>query len=162
MPVPFLSTLSLSARRFYPIIQRAVREGLSANAIQTLLSDIRPGLRRTVILQIVRRERGIIQAGARLRNLRRDRMPDPRRLPEALTKLRRAFSFTVELRGVDTATQAPIERFVTVSLDNLRTRERIEEIAEGFLSTEEERYKFDVELVLLQTGIKAGVLGTII
>lgn len=162
MPPPFLSTLSARARRAYPIIVRGVREGLNSIQIGSVLAAGEGNIRRTSLLGIMRRVRNIETVGVQLRFLKRTAFPDPRRLPEALTKLRRAFSFTVRLRGIAIDTGQAIERFVTVSLDNPRSRDAMERIAEGFASEKRDPYGFDLEEVLLMTGVKAGAPGTLL
>lgn len=161
MVLPFLSTLSARARQAYPIIQRGVSEGLSARAIQTTLSSAGLGIRRQTLLDTVRRIKDVEGRGQRLRFIRSDRTPDPRRLPEALTTLRRSFSFRVELRGVDFGTGDPFTRFVTVALDKPLTRQEIERKAEQFILDEPKRYGIDIETVLLVHGSKAGPEGTL-
>jgi len=160
--LPFLSTLTRTARRAFPIIQGAVRRGLSANRIQSLLSSVKLGIRRTSLLDLIRREKGIEIGAANLRAVRRDRIPDPRRMPEALTTLKRAFSFKVRLQGIDTSTGEDIDRFVQVSLDRPRTRGDIEDLGASFAFEDPERYGIDLTSVTLQSGVKAGFPGTIL
>lgn len=162
MPLPLLATLSGRARLAYPIIQRGVREGLSSRAINTILQDTIGGLRRTSLLSIMRAERGVALAGSRLQALRRDFTPDPTRLPDSLTKLRRGFSFTVRIRGFDLGTGEDVTRFVTVALDDPLTRAEIENIGLGFIEEDLERYGVAVTEVLLQRGMKAGEEGTLL
>ena len=155
--------MSARARRQFPIIRRAVREGLSTNQIQTLLRATElGGIRRTDLLALVRGERGIREAGAQLRFLTRNSVPDPRRIPEALTKMRRSFSFTVRIRGVDVTTGTTIERFVNVSLNNPASRNTIEQIGFDFSQPEPGQYGFAVTEVLLVSAIKAGPPGTLL
>ena len=162
MPPPLLTTLPGRARQAFPIIQRGVREGLSANSILTVLRSQNLGIRRQTLLDIVRSERGVIAAGSRLRSLNRNFFPDPRRLPDALTKIRRAFSFTVELRGFDLGTGESIDQSVNVSLDNVLTRNEIENRALNFIDADTERYGIAVTDVILQRGVKAGEQGTLL
>lgn len=160
MPPPLLSTLSARARTAFPIIQGGVRQGLSANVIQGVLRSQNLGIRRQSLLDIIRGVRGIEVAGARLRTLRRDFTPDPRRLPDALTKLRRPFSFTVRISGFDLSTGEDIVRHVNVSLDDPLTRGQIENIGLSFIDADSERYGLAVTDVLLESGVKAGEEGT--
>ena len=162
MPPPILSTLSAGARRAYPIIQGGVRQGLSANAIQRVLQAEGLGIRRQTLLTIIRAERGIETASIQLRTMRRDFIPDPRRLPDALTKLRRPFSFQVRIRGFDLSTGETIDRFVSVSLDDPLTRAEIENLGLSFIEEDMERYGIAVTSVLLDRGVKAGVEGTLL
>lgn len=162
MTGPFLSGVPPRARRAYPIIQGGARRGLSSREIQRLLQAADLGIRRQTLLDIIRREKGIEAAGAQLRFLRRDRIPDPRRIPEALTRTLRAFSFKVRLRGFLADTGEAIERFVNVALDRPRTRGEIENIAEGFLQIEADRYPFELTEVLLFEAVKGGRFGTLL
>ena len=162
MPPPFLGTLSARARRAYPIIQRGVREGLSSQQIMGVLARGEGGIRRQSLLDIMRFERNIAVSGQGLRTMRRDFTPDPRRLPDALTKLRRPFSFQVKIRGFDLSTGEDITRFVNVSLDNPLTRAEIENIGLGFIEEDMERYGLAVTDVILDRGVKAGVEGTLL
>jgi hypothetical protein len=157
----FLDFLSAAARASYPFIQRGVREGLSANAIQKSLSANDIHLRRTTILDLVRRERELVSAGSSLKFLNRNARPDPRRLPEALTSLRRQYSFTVEVRGTSLSNGESRVQNVTVVSDRLLTRGEIEDVAEGFATDGGERYGMNVDSLLLTRGMKAGALGTI-
>jgi len=134
---------------------------LTANQIQTVLRSQGLGIRRQSLLDIVRGVRGIEVAGARLRTLRRNFTPDPRRLPDALTKIRRAFSFEVRISGIDLSTGEDIVRHVSVSLDDPLTRSQIENIGLGFIEEELERYGLAVTDVLLTSGVKAGEEGTL-
>lgn len=162
MPPPLLSTLGARAREAFPIIQRGVREGLSANAILTVLRSQNLGIRRQTLLDIVRAEQGVISSGRQLRSLRRDLFPDPRRLPDALTKLRRPFSFTVRLRGFDLGTGESIDQNISVSLDNVLPRGEIESRAVNFIDADTERYGIAITDVLLLRGVKAGEQGTLL
>lgn len=162
MTAPFLSTVSDRARRAYPIIVRGTRTGLSTREIQRLLTGADLGIRRQTLLDIIRREKGIEAAGAELRFVRRDRIPDPRRIPEALTRTLRSFSFKVRLRGILADTGELFERFVNVALDRPITRGAIENIAEGFVAVEAERYPFELTDVLLVEAVKGGRFGTLL
>lgn len=162
MPPPLLSTLSGRARQAYPIIRRGVREGLSGNQIQTLLRAADLGIRRLSMQAIVRAERGVQVAGAQLRFLNRRFTPDPRRIPEALTTLRRAFSFTVRIRGVDTQTGEDVERFVNISINRPISRASLEQIGFDFSQPEPEQYGLAVTEVLLIEAVKAGPAGTLL
>ena len=161
MPPPLLSTLSQRARTAFPIIRGGVARGLSANSIQSLLRAEGLGIRRTDLLSIIRAERGIEVAASRLRTMRRDRSPDPRRLPDALHKIRRAFSFDVKISGFDLETGADVTQFVNVALDDPLTRGEIENLALSLIDAQAQRYGFAVTDVIIERGLKAGVEGTV-
>lgn len=162
MPPPLIFTLGKRARAAFPIIQRGVREGISANSIQTILRASNMGIRRQTLLDIIRAERGVISAGKDLRNIRLGFVPDPRRLPEALTKMRRSFSFTVRITGTDVSTGEALIQNISVALDKPLTRSQIESIAVDFIEADFERYGLDITEVLLVSGVKAGPDGTLL
>ena len=120
------------------------------------------GIRRQTLLDIIRAERGVISAGKDLRNIRLGFVPDPRRLPEALTKMRRSFSFTVRITGTDVSTGEALIQNISVALDKPLTRSQIESIAVDFIEADFERYGLDITEVLLVSGVKAGPDGTLL
>ena len=162
LTVPFLSTFSKSARLFYPIAVKAVANNVSAN--QAIGAFLASGgrIRRQSALQVMRAVAGVEEAGAQLQFLRLNFAPDPRRLPEALTELRRAFSFRVRISGTDISTGDPFERFVTVALDDVASRQDIEQMATSFVFQDRERYGIDLDNVQLMSGSKAGPQGTLL
>jgi len=156
-----LSALSASARLAYPAIVRGVREGLSLNRLQAALQEANLGIRRATLLSLMQRERALVSAGESMRFLPRAARPDPARLPEALTILRRQFSFTVELRGRSLQTGERTTQHVTVASDRLLTRAEIEDVAERFGQQGGERYGMEVERVLFVKAMKAGAGGVL-
>lgn len=161
MAIPLLAGVSSRARRAYPIIQRAVREGVSANQTQFLLQRNGLGIRRQVLLDLRRAAQGIEAARPALRNLGRSRLPNPARLPEAVTKIRRAFSFQLEVSGQSLTTGERMTRFVTVATDTLLTRAALEDLAGRTVAGDTDAYEFDLDSVQLTGGLRAGAFGTI-
>ena len=160
MPPPLLETLNPRQRRAFPIIQGGVARGLTGNQIGRLLRLQDLGINNVVLQRIIRAERGVEIASARLRSMPRHLAPDPRRLPDALHKILRPFSFRVKIRGFDLNTGEGAERFVNVVLDDILTRGEIENMGLGFIDIDKEGYGFAVTDVLLDRGVKAGVEGT--
>jgi hypothetical protein len=109
---------------------------------------------------IVAKEREIQRLGSALRFLNRDSTPNPFRLPEALTTLRRAFSFTVEVRGFLVDTGERVTQNVTVTSSTLLTRAAMEELAIEAVTSGAERYGMEVESAIPIRGTRAGALGT--
>ena len=162
MPLPFLLTLTKLARFAYPIIQKGVRAGLASRPLAKALTQAGLGIRRSTLLDIMRRERKIVQHGLNMRFLPLKRMPNPLKLPTALTKLRRAYSYTIELRGRLIDTQELITRQVTVASSKLLTREAAENIASGYLMDTPEAYGMELDKAQLINVMKAGELGTLL
>ena len=160
MAISFLHNLSKTARAAYPIIQRGVREGLSANRLAEVLKSQGLGLRRESLLDIVRAERGVVESSDRLRFLNQNARPNPAHLKEALTKTRRNYTFTVELRGTNKLTGASMIQHVTVATDRLLTRSEIESAGERLGQRGSDRYGIDIDTAILTRGTKAGAEGT--
>ncbi len=159
MAVPFLLTLSARARAASPLIRRGVREGVSSRALTRILQEAGLGIRRQTLLGIMRAVQGEVAIGPVLSALGVDRRPNPFRLPPALTKIRRAFSFAVRVRGAESDTGLEVERFVTVTSDTVPTRREIEALAEQAIESDLDRYKLIVADVLLVGGLRAGAPG---
>ena len=162
MPVPFLSTLTKSARFAYPIIQRGVREGLASRSIATALSEAGLGIRRSILLDIMRRERSLVKHALNMRFLPRNRMPNPLRLPTSITKLRRAYSYVIEAFGTDLGTGQLRKQTITVSSSKLLTRGDAENLAEQYAQGQYDSGQLEVDRVMLVNVMKAGELGTVL
>lgn len=161
MAIPFLAGLSVAARSAYPIILRGVSEGLSGNAIQRVLSTVGPGLRRSVMQNVINRIQGVERANINLRFVRKDRTPNPARLAEALHKIRRNFSFTIEVRGTAIDTGENILQHITVATDAPFARELMEQQAIDVVQAGKRKYEILVESALLIGGLRAGSAGTL-
>ncbi len=161
MAVPLLQTLSRIARAAWPIIQRGVREGLSANKIGAVLRTQGLGIRRQTLLQITGAERKIWTHGLSLRFLPFSATPNLRKLPVALSKIRRQYSFVVSLTGRSRLTGLPMVQNVTVSTDVGMSRQAIEAVGEEMGIAGKERYDLVLEKVLLISGLRAGAPGLI-
>ena len=159
MVAPFLLGLSSRARRASPIIRRGVREGVSSRALTGILQRAGLGIRRQTLLDIMRLVEGEAAIGPVLSALGVNRRPNPLRLPPALTKIRRAFSFTVRVSGLDVDTGASSERFVTVTTDTLLTRGEIETLASQAIEADRGRYPLQEVEFLLTGGLRSGALG---
>ncbi len=155
MPIPLSLTLTARARRLLPIIEGGVTAGLSSRSINAAITTATgSGLRRQVLLDIMRELRGVQIAGEALQFVRLDRVPNPLRVPTALTPIRRAFGSTVRIVGSLFDTGEGVTRFVQVTHDGVLTRGEIEAIAEGFIEDEEAEYGIDLQSVLLVRQVK--------
>ncbi len=159
MATPLLSTLSRTARTAWPIIQRGVREGLSANKIASVLKTQQLGIRRDTLLTLARAERAIWEHGQRLKFLPMKATPRLDALPVALSKIRRRYSFTVRLTGRSELTGQPLIQNVTISTDIGMSREELESMAEDMGIEGKSRYGLQLDNVQLVSGLRAGDLG---
>lgn len=161
MVAPFLLGLSSRARRASPLIRRGVREGISSRQLTSILQKAGLGIRRQVLLDIMRLVGEEAAIGPVLSALGLNRRPNPLRLPPALTKIRRAFSFTVRVSGLDVETGVTRERFVTVTTDTLLTRGEIEALAGQAIDADRGRYPLIEVDFLLTGGLRSGVPGVL-
>lgn len=160
MPAPFLATLTASARAAYPFIQRGVREGLSSRALERVIRAAGLAIRRQDLLTAMRLESGVQTQGSELRFLNQDHRPNPARLPIALTKIRRQYSFIVEVSGVNVSTGELTRRNVTVTSDSLLTRREIEAAAVDAVDSQGTRYGMRESSGTLTSGMQSGSFGT--
>lgn len=156
----FLDTLNLSERTAYPFVRQAVREGLSSrNITELLISEFGRAIRRQRLLEMIRFENLEETLGAQLKYLRRDARPDPARLPDALTKIRRNYSFDVEVRGILEESGLASSQFVTVTTDAILTRAELEDAGLDAVEEGASRYGLTAVSAVLTTGRRAGAAG---
>lgn len=147
-------SLSASAKRALPFIERSVRTGVSSTALQSALAARGMGVRRTDLLDAIRHVRGVSRRTNALASVRRDRRPDPMRIAIARTNIRRKFSFTLRIRGSADGTGERIERFITISTDKVLSRQELEETAAGVVDAERSNYPFEIDTVTLVTAVR--------
>jgi len=154
-----LDSLTPAARAAYPAIQRGVREGLSTTRIQNALRAAGMGVRRQVLLDVIRLERGLTDYGKILRSFSRSVPIVGELLPPALTRTRRGFSYTVELRGRDRFGGLSVQH-VTVSTDNpALTPQQITDRASELGVAGRDRYGMEPESATIVRGMRAGASG---
>ena len=155
MALPFLTTLSLSARTAYPFVLSGVRQGLSSRSIEKMIRGAGLPISRTrSILPMMRHLNRLEAAGRNIRNIPKANTINVGKLPEALTRLRREFSYQVRIRGVD-AFGNPIDRFLTVATDNPRLSPGdIEAAAESMVGSQGQSETVFEVAATLQSGVR--------
>lgn len=119
MPRGPLSFFGLGARVARPFIQLGVRLGRTISQIGAAVT--RAGARVEVdqLRRIVTAERQLRRETAEVLGLPRNRIIDPQGIPEAITRQRRRFAWKVRTVFIDPKTGERIERFLTISTDDL-------------------------------------------
>ncbi len=84
-------------------------------------------------LEIVRRVKELEKKTALYKYIRKGFLPDPSRIPTALTSILRKYSYKLSYIGV-TETGERITKHVTISTDNLITPNAAIEIGKGYLA----------------------------
>ena len=154
-----LKGLSLVA---LPIIRGGVSRGLSSRAINALIKTaFGTGIRRQALLDIIRAEKGIERAGALLKFLPRNKLANPLRMPGALTRIRRQYSFVVRVVGQIAGTGEKIIQNITIATDTNLSRGILEDMAAATVDANQARYGFELESVMLISAIRAGKPGTL-
>lgn len=160
MAGPIPGGLSDSARRALPFVRQGVAGGMSGNALSSALSAAGAGVRRTELLDAIRMVRGEAEAADRLKFVRKDRRPDPARLPLSRTRMLREYGYVVELRGFDPQLGGSALRYATVSSSRLQTIAEIEDAALALIGDLEEYEPFEVATVLVTQARRKGGLGS--
>lgn len=154
MPLRYLQSLSKAERMALPAMRRAVREGVSAT--EALAAFRRGGgrIRDARWYEGMRRVQRELAMGSQLKFLPLNVAPDPRRLPLAMTRILREYSFFVELHGTEIATGQRAIQTITVSLDAPRKRRVIEEMALKAWETQAKKYGMRDVTAMLVHGIR--------
>jgi len=120
---------------------------MSTTVLQRELSAAGIGVRRTDLLEAVRGIRGATLAADRLKSVRSDLRPDPARLPHAVTRQLREYSFRVRVQGLNPLSGQHESRWFQVSTNELLTRNEIEDVALGYSVDTEVYEPFDPDQV---------------
>jgi len=134
---------------------------LSGNAIDRVLKSQGLGIRRQTLLDLVKTERQLIAHSNNMKHLPFNRKPNPAKLPTAITRQRREYSYVVRVRGTIPGTAALREQHITISSSELLTRGEAENLAAEIGAGEYDSGQMEVDSVQLQSIQKAGFAGTL-
>lgn len=159
MALPFISTLSKSARTLYPSVLSGVRRGLSSRAIEQSIRKAGFSVSRSrTILPMMRAIAEVEKRGAAVRHVGLERSINVSRLPVSLTPLRRKYSYTVRVRGLNAAGEI-IEQFLTFSTNSSTIkRSTIEDRTREVAKTGQSGEALDDIEVTLVHGMRADTL----
>ena len=153
MPIPFFNTLPKSARLALPIIQSGVARGLSSRAItKTILeSGIRisrgrsvlPAMRALKQLEAQGQEVSLISGSTRI---------NTRRLPPAVTELKKAFRYRVRLEGLNQLGEASVKHIFITTDDPNFTPNMIKDEARRAIAGRADAYGLSEVQVFLERG----------
>ncbi len=177
MAVPFLTTLGLGLRKVGQVLTGAAARTAAStvHAAKRALSGIRGGVARGVapkviektlqkagipvpqptLTKVITTERKRRAQSQALKFLGRTRRPNPTRLPLSLTPIGRAFSFLVELKGIDERTGEAVQKWITIATDELLTRQEIEDRAASMFEADPEKYQIKSPSFALVEGMRA-------
>lgn len=161
MGVTLLSTVSRLIRTNFAFIRQGVARGLYGNSIIGALRASGQAGRRSDLLRVIGRAREIHRFNEALKQADPRQLPNLDKIPEAPHKIRRRFSYLVEVAGRDLQTGESVLRNVTVASNELMRPQRVAELAEDNVISERDRYALDVERVQTVGLMKAGPAGLI-
>lgn len=157
----WLDGLNALARIAFPFVESAVARGLSSRAITSALqSTLGMGLRRETLLYMMREIKGVQDLASRVRYLNPHFVPDSTMIPEALTTLRREYSYNVRVSGTLTGTGQSFTRHITVSTGSLLKPAEAEEIALNLVNSDVESYGMEAAEARAWSLMRAGSGGT--
>lgn len=138
---------SLAQRLAQPFVAMAERLGRTAASLGRALTRAGVTVEAGALRRQMATERAAVEAGKRIVGLPPETFLDPLSLPEAVTRQRREFAFTVRTLFINVATGVQETKFVTVSSDSMLTR------AEIFAEAQEMFDEYQKEAAILETEI---------
>lgn len=152
---------TIGERIAYPFLRSAVRLGKATREIGEALRRAGVAVEASAIRDIEHSIRESEEASRRVLGVDHHELPDPDDIPEALTKMRRKYSYTFRGEYL-TELGARISRYINVSTDRLLTQSQAEEAAQRILQDDtpsgQARSVITLEVIELK---KAGPLGTL-
>lgn len=162
MPLPFIATLAPRIRALLPIIEGGVARGISSRKLNDVIKAATgQGIRRQTLLDVMRAVSGVQRAGSQLKFLGRNKLPNLNRLPQALTRIQRKYSFLVRVTGHLIESGETIFQHVTLTMDSALTKGRMESMAQEIVEDAKLGYGIAVSQALLISGKQSGLSGTL-
>lgn len=161
MALPILAALVGTARIAYPIIAAGVRRGITSRSIAASLKVADLGIRRSTLLQIMKREKEIWQHGLNLKFLNFNQKPNPLKLPRAIHQIRRKYSYVISVLGRDGNSGLDRKQNITVSSSKLLTRGEAESLAGSMAADRFDSGQMEVMSTQLINVLQSGEFGTL-
>ena len=119
------------------------------------------GIRRKVFLKLVRRVKGSFEAGRYVQSLRKNVLPNPDNIPEAVFKIKRNYSYKIHIRGFNLATGINEDRYLSLATNILISKNDAISAAvlEGMLAMGE--YFQNIEGLDVETIVKNPLMGVV-
>lgn len=155
------ATASASVRAAEPFIRSGVRHNLTFREIAASIRGGGLAIGNERLLAAIQRERAIVEHGRHLKFLPLQARPAVTMLPEALTAIRRTYSFEVVVTGRLRETGDTFSRSVTVSSSTLLTRQEIEDQALDAVTQDAGGYGMTADTAQIRFGMRAGRAGLI-
>jgi len=152
MPVPFINTLPKSVRQALPIIRGGVAQGLSSRAITRTIRDAGIRISRGSVLPAMRALNQLEAQGRAVRYVSGSSRINTRRLPPAVTNLKRAYRYRIRLEGINPGGQAETKYIYITTDDPNFTPDMIEDEASNAIDGNAANYGLDEISIFIEHG----------
>lgn len=159
MPVPWIENLPKHSRTALSFVRKGVSDSLSIARIGKAIREGGLSISNANLSAMVRRERAIAEYIPNLRFLGRNQFPNPKRLPEALTRIQGKYSVQVSIQSVMSSTGAVTKINANISSDKLLSPAMIESAVNKIMASRGERYGFEMESFQVTAYMRAGSEG---
>lgn len=159
MPISWLGTLQPAQRESYPFVRRGVKESLSIAVIGRAIRNGGLAISNSVLSEMVRRERDIVAHVGNLRLLGPNRLPNPLKLPEALTRIDKRYSIEVKLGERYLPTGKTESVYATITSNTLLSNSMIDKAVDKIYQGNRSKYSFEFTGYELTAYMRAGDLG---
>lgn len=159
MALPLLQTVSSLVRINWPFIRQGVARNMSSNAIIGALRTAGQAGRRSDLLRTIKYAREQKRYGETLQTKRPTDIPDRRDIPLAPHKIRREFSYLVNITGTDVATGQPVKRQITIATNSILSPAVASQMALDTIEDDEDRYGTEDATAFVSNIMQAGPSG---
>lgn len=132
--------ISRAVKEGYVAVRSGVSRGLSSGVIGRTLRKAGIPLPQPTVESVVTAERRRRAAATNLQFLGRHRRPNPARLPLSLTPIAREYAFLIRVTGTLLDGRETVQRWITISTDQLLSREELEQMAQGYVEADPANY----------------------
>ena len=150
------SILSKSALRALPYIERGVREGLSANKIQALLTSKNLGVNRQALQQAVRYVATVQDAAKAYGRFAKNRLIDESLHTDAKTIIRRQYSYRIKATITFEEGGQEYDHHITVSTNDRLSPDELEAISESIIMNNKDYEVFAIRGMGVEAMLRAG------
>lgn len=153
------SILSRSALRALPLIEGAVRAGLSSNAIEKLVRRQIGPISRQNLQQAVRYVASVQDMGRAYKRLSKSRIIDEAMHTEAKTVLRRNYSYRINASIIFSTDGPEFDHYITISSNKRLTPLEIEATSESLILLNDEYDVLEIKNIGVEAMLRVGERG---
>lgn len=155
--VALVDTLTKGARDAFPFIQSLAATSASANEILRQVSAAGMQVRRADGLKLISAFRNIASQANYIKAVRKDFLPNPARFAESVTRLLRNYSYSVRVEGTHPATGEKVQRWITVSTNDVLTKSQVEDEVYGIVEGDPTAYAIDISGIVVEHALRSPI-----